>query len=157
MTPPLPPAPLVFRPDPPCQDNANERCYQGDESEEDEEGHDDDRENATQHDESQDHSNSSICSSDDDDHYEPSNEEHPEDGYTSFYTTAITSSYPSPKEVIYANGSFDDTEDRICNMLNSMSEIQMALAIKGKKVARERRMEKMRQSNGGNDKNGGGI
>jgi hypothetical protein len=40
-----------------------------------------------------------------------------------------------------------------------MSDIQTALAIKGEKVARERRMEKMRKqsSDGRNDKDGGGI
>jgi hypothetical protein len=95
------------------------------------------------------HDDSSFGSYDDYHDYEqPSKVERQEDeGYntTSSYTTTTStlSSYPSPKEVIYANGSFDDTEDRIYNMLDSMSNIQARLAIKGKKVAMERRMEKM--------------
>ena len=56
---------------------------------------------------------------------------------TSTFTTSST--YPTPREVIYSVGS-DDAEDRIANMLDSMTNIQMTLAIKGKKVAMERKM-----------------
>jgi hypothetical protein len=59
------------------------------------------------------------------------------------------SSYPSPKAVIYPNGPIDDNvEENIVNMLNDMADIRLALEIKGKKVAMERRLEKIMKERG---------
>lgn len=129
----------VFRPDPPSEVGPSHVISKDTICSPDEDS-DDDIENTTQHDEEV----ASDFSSENEEHSgnEQSNEEYEE---PSSQGQTKSNSYPSPRAVIYPNGSHDDAETRIGEMLDYMSNIQTTLVIKGKKVARERRMERMRE------------